>query len=149
MGAWGIGVFENDSALDWAGDFCDAKNKKAFLEKTFKTIVPTKAGLAFEKLQGKLFGGEESYIEEDEASSALAAAEIVAALNNKPCRDLSEEVVQWIEDNKEKDLDALKQLALAAVEIVKNKSELRELWEESEEFGSWITLVEELEDRLR
>ncbi len=63
MGAWGVGVFENDTACDYAAEIAETTNT-AKLESTLDRILTA--------------GG--SSPESPECEEALAAAEIIARL---------------------------------------------------------------------
>jgi hypothetical protein len=136
MGAWGIGIFENDSALDWIAELVE-ENDESIIYSTLASI------------DNKVESITDTYIEEPDASAILAAAEIVAYLIGNPSDDLPEEVVDWLEENKLNNISELLELARSSVKTVKKKSELRELWEESEELDGWLSVVEELESRLQ
>ena len=136
MGAWGTGIFENDSALDWIGELV-AENDESIIYSTLASI------------DNKVESITDTYIEEPDASAILAAAEIVAYLSGNPSDDLPEEVVDWLEENKLNNISELLELARSSVKTVKKKSELRELWEESDEFDDWLSVVGELERRLQ
>ena len=135
MGAWGTGFIENDDALDWIGDLLDASS----------------LDLIGETLSGCI---EEQYLEADLASQALAAAEIVAALNGRQGVEIRneagevEDLVEWLKTPKEL-APHVRQLALTAVEKIKTKSELQELWAETDEYDQWIELVNDLLNRLK
>lgn len=134
MGAWGTGFFENDDALDWKGDLLDSS--------TLSIIEETLSASAAEE-----------YIEADLASQALAAAEIVAALNGRPGMEIRneagevEDLVEWLKTQNEQ-VPHLRQLALTVVEKIKTESELQELWAETDELQQWTELVNDLQSRL-
>jgi Domain of unknown function (DUF4259) len=132
MGAWGAGSFENDDAMDWAYDFCEAPGR--------------------ERIVGALtavFRETEGYVEAPESSNAIAAAEIVAALKMVPGSTLPEDVRRCV-DNSDIVVDPdLVDLALEAVSRVREDSELKELWDESEYADEWYAVVEDIEARLR
>ncbi len=132
MGAWGINNFENDDALDWVGEFCDEPS-----EETLKNVFVSVNEI-----------GDE-YLESPEASSALVAAEIVGALKNHPSADLPENVRQCIKALDFNLSDEMVSDAIKAVERVKSESELKELWEETEDFSQWNEIVDNLIDRLK
>lgn len=129
MGAWGIGNFENDDALDFVGTLAETTGDKALVQ-SFK-IVSKKKSRA------------ESY----ECAEALAAAEVVAALYDKP-NDLPEELEEWVADNKHIGTPELLAAARATVKIIMQKSELRLLWEESGSLDEWKLELESLLSRL-
>jgi hypothetical protein len=130
MGAWGSGPFQNDDALDWLAD----------LEGS------TGLGLVEEALDQ--VNAEVDYLETFKCFNALAAAEVVAALAGEPAADLPEKTETWISDNAINPAGDLLSQAMAAVSRIKQNSELRELWEESEDSAEWLAGVEDLERRL-
>ena len=132
MGAWGTGSFENDAALDWLYDFG---------ENDFRLIDRTLAGVA-----GMVEADE---LDADEACEVLAAAECVSAAAGHPTKELPEEVQEWLDENSPIQVKPeFVTMAQKAVARVLTKSELRELWRESEEFGEWETAVTNLQTRL-
>jgi len=92
-----------------------------------------------------------SYLEEPDASEAIAAAEVVAALKGRPCDALSEfpEVLVWIEEHTDWVNVKLIRDAASAVERVRTASELRDLWSQSEEFPAWAAQLDDLLSRLQ
>lgn len=144
MGAWGIGIFDNDDACDWIDELIE-EDDIDFICSTFKKIG---SGIDDTLLSRMLEEKKELYIEEPEGSAILAAAEIVAALNGKAGKDIPEEAIAWIEENMENSTQELLSLAKTAVKSVRENSELRELWEESDDMEGWLAEVEDLENRL-
>jgi hypothetical protein len=130
MGAWGIKNFENDDALDWILELEQAEDGSV-LEETLKVVTEH---------------GEE-YLEAPEACRALAAAEVVAALNHAGPPDLPDEVQQWVSHHRLGN-PMLTQLALSAIQRIKTNSELKELWDESASAPEWYEVVSNLETRL-
>jgi len=132
MGAWGPGNFENDAALDWLYDFG---------ENDFRLIDRTLAGVA------AMIEADE--LDADEASEVLAAAECVAAAAGFPPHDLPEELAEWLAENSPIQVKPeYVAMARKAAARVLAKSELRELWLKSDEFGEWETAVTNLQSRL-
>ena len=129
MGAWGFGTFENDDALDWTADLIDIGEE----------LIPE----AFVRVQEAV----DDYLEADLCSFALAAAEVVAALNGKPSADLPEEVADWVRGRPAPAADLLA-AARKAVGAIHKSSELRDLWEEAEQLDDWEPRVEDLSRRL-
>ena len=136
MGAWGIGNFENDDAGDWIYDLEKSKDK-SILHKALNSILENS-----------------EYIESPECCEALAAAEVIYSGLSSDHSGVSEEVIKWL--NKKPGLfkkpvtfeasDAIK--SIEAINKILNSSELKELWEEADEFEDWkkleITLIEKL-----
>jgi hypothetical protein len=133
MGAWGVKTFENDSGLDWLADF-----------------ESEGADTVLEALEAVSEADEDAYIDADDATCALAAAEIVAAIKSGDGSRLSEDARTALANYSDDiDADALQPLAAKAVSRVKSDSELKELWEESDDYDNWVADVEDLIDRLR
>lgn len=132
MGAWGAGSFENDEAMDWVSELEDARGLK-LLKKTLRDVLDAGDG----------------YLEADVAARGVAAAEVVAGLNDAPGDDLPEEVENWIEERREKTEADLSPLALEVLARVREKCELLDLWKESPQAESWTAAVKNLEVRLR
>ena len=87
MGAWGIENFENDDALDWVIELENA-NDLSIINDAFDTVIKN--------------SGE--YVDAWESSIALAAAEVIAALDGQAADKLPEEVVTWVETQRRNDL---------------------------------------------
>lgn len=135
MGAWGTGVFDNDTACDWADDLAETNNLSAI-----------------EAALDKVLASGAEYIEAPDAEEALAAAEVIARLQgNAGFSDAYTETINtWVEENKLNVSAALANKACSALErILLEPSELMELWEESDEFGVWKSVVENLKSRIR
>jgi len=127
MGAWGPGPFDNDDALDWIDDL---------IESGINAL-----GATLE------IAADGDTLEAPDASMALAAAEVVAALYGSPARELPGEVIEWVADYGRALPDELAPLARKAAERVRRESELKDLWEESDPAG-WYAAVDDLLRRL-
>ncbi|WP_134704764.1 DUF4259 domain-containing protein [Ammoniphilus sp. YIM 78166] len=142
MGAWGVGNFENDSALDWMHDFLESEDKMTILKKTFK--MATRGNGFF----GKLFRRSPE-LEEPEAAAVLAAGEVISLLLGKPATELPDELIDWASKNRLNLTIGLVNDALSVIGSVRKNSELKFLWEETDEYHSWLKEVTDLENRLR
>ncbi len=132
MGAFGTGSFENDDALDWAAELEDTRGLK-FLKKTLREVLDAGDGT----------------LEAPVAALGIAAAEVVAGLNDAPADDLPEEVENWIEEQRGRSEVDLSPLALEVIERVKVKCELVDLWKKSSDYEAWTKVMKNLEDRLK
>jgi Domain of unknown function (DUF4259) len=132
MGAWGAGSFDNDDAGDWVWELEDTEDT-AILDEAFSQV--TERG--------------EDYLEASECSVAIAAAEVVAALRGRPAADLPDEVTAYVDRIGTHPSPAQIASALGALERVKTKSELQELWDESDSLQEWRQGLADLEARLR
>jgi hypothetical protein len=131
MGAWGYSSFENDSALDWADDL-EATNNLDLITSTLSTVV-----------------NNIDYVEVDEGSYAVAAAEVVAALKGQPSTALPECVQSWIQRHHLVIDNHIQALAIRAVQrILQGGSELQSLWAEGDDYALWEKEISDLLSRL-
>lgn len=134
MGAWGVGPFDNDDASDFADSVAE-KNDLAVIEAAFD----------------KVLGATSEYLEAPIASEAIAGAEILALLLDRPSADTEypEEIDEWTAASKHMPSDALIAKARNALDrILAPPSELLELWSESDDLATWKTSVEDVKRRL-
>lgn len=131
MGAWNTGPFDNDDASDWLYE----------LEESLDSSAITVA------LDAVAHIGDE-YLEAPECSNALAAAEIVAALQDQPMEGLPDNARRWIDEHQGLDASSLVPVSIAVIERIGSNSELQELWEESEFFEQWKKSLQNLSGRL-
>ena len=130
MGAWGHGSFDNDDAGDWVWGLEEAADFEV-VKAALDAVV-----------------SESDYFEAPTCSEAVASAEIVAAALGRPVEGLPEEAAAWVEQHRDVPPD-LVALAQQAITRIADKSELRELWEESEHFAEWQSALGDLTARLR
>ncbi len=132
MGAWGTGIFENDTACDWAYGLKDA---------TDLSLIESALDAVF----------EEEYVESYIACEALAAMETLARLNGNGDVENSytETVDMWVSSVHLKvSSELLDKANNALTMILGSSSELQELWAESEEFSAWQKELESLTTRM-
>lgn len=123
MGAWGAGSFENDAALDFAGEI--------------ESLDDVKAEFAAE-------GQEE--IEADLASRVIVAAECVAAMRGHRNPDMPADLAERVHGFGKPSIE-LFDTARNNLSAVMSRSELVDLWTE-EGSGEWNRAVTELMERL-
>ena len=132
-GAWDVGAFDNDDALDWVFEVSETANIAA-------------VRVALERV-----ADSSGYVQVTSANRALAAAEVVAAMNGNPNPMLPEEISDWISKNGLKSSPELTSLARRAVTRISDaeNSELAELWSESPEMRElWAAEMARLASRL-
>ena len=83
------------------------------------------------------------------AVRALAAAEVVAALQGHPPPDLPDGAAAWVSQHAAVDGSTLAALALTAIARTRANSELAELWEETDEAAAWGAVVDGLVSRIQ
>lgn len=131
---WGAKSFQNQAALSWLEDLENADGLD-YVEETLDELLDAEAS-------GDL-------PDTDTAARAVAAAETVAALVEKPGDALPEEVRQWCFDNPGFDLSEVQPKALQALGVILTELRLEECFEDSTDADRWEIGLEELLDRLR
>ena len=135
MGAWGELAFDNDDANDWAYGL-DEIDDLSLVES------------AFDELEG--IGAE--YLDQGLACNALAACEVLARLQGNAAykNAYTEKVDQWVATHKLRPTPELLTRASAAIDrILGDNSELRDLWDETEDRDKWHTALTDLRLRLK
>lgn len=133
MGAWGAGVFENDSALDWLMELEG--------ERTLRPL---------ERSVGWAFGPAGRYVDVDAGCVCLAACEILANLAGQSGPTaLPDPALSYCARVKTAPSKDLLQRALSAVEVMAygENSELALLWTDAGD-EAFEQAVEELRARL-
>jgi len=134
MGTWSVEPFGNDSAADWAFELEEAGD-----------LQPIEAAI-----DAVLAAGDD-YLEASDADIAIAAIDVLARVRGSPGEVMgSSRVVDAFVASLETppDPDLIEQALAALDRIVGENSELRDLWEESDEFDAWKAAIEALRVRL-
>lgn len=146
MGAWGAGIFENDTASDWLWTYED--DGAPAVEAAFQTAADEAAS------------GE---IDADTGSVALAAAEVVAAALGAPAAEIDDEQRETLAKHAEavRTLPDIRQRAVSAAMTVMGQapdgshvpSELVVLWLEDgvddADTAAFLAAVKDLGQRLK
>ncbi|MGC1649752.1 MAG: DUF4259 domain-containing protein, partial [Candidatus Sulfotelmatobacter sp.] len=90
-----------------------------------------------------------AYLEAPAASAAVAAGEVVAALNGAPAEGAPVEIAAWAKKHPQAFSPELKALAMRTLERVQKNSELKDLWMEADGLNDWIGAMRELQGRLQ
>jgi len=130
MGEWGTNSFENDDAADWLAELSQAEDTTV-LREAFSAVTE-----------------RDDYLELPESSVAVAAAEVVAALRGRPVPGLPDAVQEFVAHIAAPPSSALVSAALRALERVETKSELQELWDETDSRTEWHKVLADLRSRL-
>lgn len=136
MGAWGPGIFDDDTAYDYIEEIENAENPKDVFIKAFETAMDT------------------DYLEYDDCHAVTVSASYIDSIINgtKPRVDAADEnFYPFIEKHKMLDVMDLKTNAVKALEIVmSDHSELNELWSDNAElYPKWRGNIQDLIDRLK
>lgn len=130
MGAWSHDPFDNDTASDWVYALEESTGLE-FLEETLDNALEV--------------GEEDEDLEAPEAEEALAAIEVLVHMVGKGSgfEALPEAVGAWVATCTERPGPSLVQKALLALaRIGSEASELRQLWEDSEDFQAWTAALD-------
>ena len=125
MGAWSEENFGNDDAGDWIYELEKSKGLDTLLR-------PINA-----------INSNQGYIESSDCSEALAASEVVAAGITGDLSKIPDEAKAWL--NKKSWFFGSKPeiekehviLAIRCIEKILAESELKELWQETEDYSKW------------
>lgn len=133
MGAWGVKVFDDDTALDFIYELKETKSIVKKMTKHFKKVIKAK------------------YLEHDDAQYVLVSAVIIdTAINGNTYFESNDEFLPWVLSLNKKDFEKLKNMAVQAItRVLSDKSELKELWEENDEqYNLWKNDKLDIQKRL-
>jgi hypothetical protein len=135
MGAWSVDSLGNDDACDWAYGL-DGCADLSLVEEALDKVLDEGV----------------DYLEAPDACEALAAIEVIARLQGNwgERSSCSEPIDAWVEKTKLVPGKALAAKARMVIErILADESELKELWQDSDEFDAWQASVKDLAARVR
>ena len=134
MGTWALHSFANDDAGDLIGDLVEGADLSP-VQESIKRVQST-----------------EGYLEAPEAQQGIAACEVVALVlgHASATSQAEEELIAWGAGVKPSvDAAVVSQAVQVVDRVLAPNSELRELWEESDEFNDWQADVRALRARLQ
>jgi hypothetical protein len=134
MGTWGSGIFENDTAADWAHGLEEVRDTSLIDAALTKVLA---------------IGPE--YLENSDSEEGLAAAETVARMRGQwGVRDaFTEPMDTWVETVNIRPTAELVAKAVAVVDrVLTAPSELLEVWGESDDVDAWKAALANLRSRL-
>ena len=134
MDAWDADALGNDTATDWLAE----------------VVETTDLGMILEAFDTVLSAGDDT-VELQAGEEAIAAAELVAWLAGQPGKsgDHADMIETWIDENELEFTDSLAKKARRSIDrVFNNPSELREAWEEGEDFDDWKAELAKLKERL-
>lgn len=134
MSTWDYFNFDNDAAADFAESFRSSPNE-AMLYEALATAAE-----------------DEGHLEADEASEALVAAELVAAILGKPADTFPLGLLPAIKHlDAAADSEDLRELAEQAVTAILEKSVLQQQWAQASpnDYASWQQQQHDLLARLQ
>ena len=133
MGAWGVGAFENDDAMDWVWGL-DGDNADEVVAEAVRTAERTRPG---------------SYLEVTEGANAIAAATLVASAADGDADDLPPEAIEYLKRAESPDEELVASAIAALDRVTGEESEAAELWDESDDGPEWRESIARLRARLQ
>ena len=145
MGTWGYRIFEDDASCDWYDEFCAGDQSFETLEDAVEDVIDI-----------------EDFLEHEICSGALVTAEIICAAVGQKSKDFPDQDYHTGEDDEDDlpslEIDRIKpeittefiNRAQKAVKKIKkySKSELKQIWDESDDFDKWSAELDNLIQRL-
>jgi hypothetical protein len=131
MGSWGVASFENDAAGEWFLIVEEAPDPGAVMAAAIDDVLSAP-----------------EYLEVDLCCEGVAAAELCACCAGQPGGRLPDRVQDWVDSNPHGPHGDEIAMAVQAISRVREESELRELWDESEDCSRWLAEVDDLLLRL-
>ncbi|MDO7908782.1 DUF4259 domain-containing protein [Paenibacillus sp. JX-17] len=134
MGSWGIGIFQNDEVLDWINELVEHSDL-SLVESTINYAI------------------RHDHLDLEEASQAMGAAEIVAALQGQPGDEMKigtnevEDLQKWLQKYTGP-ASFLAKMAGDAVRNIKRSFEFGEEWV-NRPISRGVEKVEDLVNRLK
>jgi hypothetical protein len=135
MGTWGNKSFENDWAADLRGNVIDGD-----------------LGLVERALDKVMNSPQAKKLDSADCEEAIAACEFVAIANSKSYVGEEESTITFVKESlvpflNDRLLD-IKEKAVAVLDRIVANSELKDLWQESDEYQRWLDNLIALRDRL-
>lgn len=133
MGAWGHLNFENDTALDFVAEVEEEGVDK------IKSAIEVINSIE-----------EDAYLDSYLCTEALAAIEYIAAAKDRIAEDFPEDAEEWLKAHRASLLTIRGIIAKSqqAIDRIKHNSELKELWEETEDYEAWNKVLDDLNSRI-
>ena len=130
MAEWGPGIYENDDAMDWIYDLLDSGS-----------LSRVKYALNVIALDGS------GPYEIADCRIALAAADIIAALDGEVNPNLPKEAEEWVEMTNRSASD-LRAKAEEVVQTIIKASELKKHMQKASQEKDWLRIMQALLKRL-
>lgn len=134
MATWGLGVFDDDLAMDWVDQVLESEDAPAMFESIFVYALDT------------------NYVSHEDSCAVTASCAIIDSLVNGTVYPMeSQDLKEWLKDNSDLEVEGLCQLGARALDVIMSKkSELNELWQESgAEYGDWKLRIKNLQNRIK
>jgi hypothetical protein len=131
VGSRGVASFENEAAGDWLLLVEEAPDPGAVMASAIDDVIRAA-----------------EFLKVDVCCQAIAAAELCACCARQLPDRLADNVDRWVQANRHTPHADEVELTVQAVTRVCEESELRDLWEDSEDCSQWLAEVDHLLSRL-
>jgi hypothetical protein len=131
VASWGVASFENDAAADWFLLVEEAPDPGAVMASAIDDVI-----------------GAAEFLDVGVCCEAIAAAELCASCAGQLPDRLPDNVDGWVQANPHGPHADEVELAVQAVTRVREESELRDLWDDSDDGPRWLAGVDDLLSRL-
>lgn len=133
MGSWDVSPFGNDEAREWLS----ALIAGASTEPVFRALVTA----------AKVRDGE--FLPSQECERAIAAAEIVCCVRNKPTAEVPEELKSWLSQHKLVAGDQIAAMAVRVLGRITRDSELKQVFDDTDSAEEWYAALHDIQKRLQ
>ncbi len=132
MATWDVGALDNDEAQDFLSEWQEGEDYEPV-----------------DELLSEVLDMEDSYLEADLAARAVAAGAVLSAVVNETIEELfgedeDEDSLDWAFGLPQPKVGLLNKLVRSLKRVLKAESELREQWEETDDFDAWRATVREI-----
>jgi hypothetical protein len=131
MGAWDVGNFDNDEALDWL-----ARLESSGVDGVREALARVARAADSRSVSPRL------------CVEALAAAEVVAAAAGGALKKPPEQLLRWIGRNADRIARHDIEMAVIAASRIEMASKLQQLFDEGQRDDDWHDVVQDLLTRL-
>ena len=130
MDGWSHDIFDQDDAADWVFELEESSDLSAIHDALNAATDDA-----------------EDYMDISVGAPAVAAAEVVASLSGNPAADLPDSIREWIAGKSAPDAE-LNAKARNAITAVLAGGELKDLWQETDEYSNWVAHLKNIESRI-
>ncbi len=127
MGAWGIGIFENDEANDYILDLIKSGRIDMVCD-SLDTVI-----------EGSRYPGA------TDSMRALAAISIVKSIITGDYSELPSHIIGWAKEKDPKVFIGLLEKIQKVISIIKERSELKDLWSTTSDYDRWQGMLDKIE----
>jgi hypothetical protein len=142
MGTWGFGSFENDTALDWVGEFGD--------EPSVNELLCALNGILEEDGHSESRIALMEYLDDEDACPiAVVAAEVIAAMRGHASPEFPDQLKAWVAANRSAATVRLVDTAVRALQKARSNEIFLSCFCDDDDIRTWQSEVDGLINRLK